>query len=123
MCGKASSSKVLKGARTLRADTAHCRIGEKTKQKQPTDRAAHCGLLSGPLAVVFCSPPLIALPSSLQHAPMRLPMKLQPRMPTETSGISTVSRLPRIARADLHGAVSDEHTGRWIITAAQLLKR
>ncbi|MER9001369.1 hypothetical protein NKH58_26615 [Mesorhizobium australicum] len=32
----------------MHAEATHCRIREKQKQKIPTARAAHCGLLSGP---------------------------------------------------------------------------
>jgi hypothetical protein len=49
MCGKLRIGKALMAARTLRARAEHCRISEKTLKKQATDRAAHCGLLSGPL--------------------------------------------------------------------------
>jgi 5-methylcytosine-specific restriction endonuclease McrA len=36
----------LTARRTLRPEAAHCRVGEKSKQNQSTDRAAMCGLLS-----------------------------------------------------------------------------
>jgi hypothetical protein len=49
MCKKLLLRNMLTARRTLRAKAAHCRIGEKSKQNQSTDRAAMCGLLSGPL--------------------------------------------------------------------------
>jgi hypothetical protein len=47
MCKKLLLNNILTAQRTLRPKVAHCRIGEKSKQNQSTDRAAMCGLLSG----------------------------------------------------------------------------
>jgi hypothetical protein len=79
MCGKPRIGKAFRAQRTLRADAAHCRIRKKHKQKQPTDRAAPCGLLSGPLSVGSCTPSLIALPSFRKCAASRHPAKTNPR--------------------------------------------
>ena len=81
MCGKVGSCEALIASRTLRAGITHCRIREKCPQKQPTDRAAHCGLLSGPLSVGFCAPPLSIPPSSRKPAVLRLPTKSPPEAP------------------------------------------
>jgi hypothetical protein len=48
MCERRPRNNKLIVTRTLRAEAEHCRIGEKREQKQPTDRAAMCGLLSRP---------------------------------------------------------------------------
>ena len=75
MCEKQRMGNALTAPRTLRAGAARCAINEKHKQKQPTDRAAPCGLLSGPLSVGSCAPPLIALPSFRKCTAPRLPAK------------------------------------------------
>jgi hypothetical protein len=100
MCEKGSTSNVLKGKRTLRADTAHCRINKKTKQKQPTDRAAPCGLLSGPLSVGSCTPPLMALPASWTYAAPRLLAKSHSRYAMQPMETPETTALPGKARAD-----------------------
>ena len=44
----------LTARRTLRPEAAHCRVGEKSKQNQSTERAAMCGLY---LALISDLPP------------------------------------------------------------------
>ena len=123
MCGKAKSGKALWVRRTLRPRSAHCRIAEKSQQKQPTDRAAHCGLLSRPRSVGFCAPPLPALPSSRKDAMPRLPTKSHPRAVMQHRGTSEAAEPTGKARAD-RGDVAARRRGRSAITAsAPLVKR
>src|SRR5260221_1859404 len=117
MCGKGSSSNVLRGKRTSRADAAHCRIRKKTKQKQPTDGAAPCGLLSGPRSVGFCTPPLPALPSSRKNAVPRLPTKSPPVAAVESLETLGAAEPTRKARAD-RGDVAAHRRESGAITAS-----
>lgn len=104
MCGKVSSGKALRVKRTLRPMAAHCRIAEKSQQKQPTDRAARCGLLSRPRSVGFCAPPLSALPSSRKNAVPRLPTRsrsAEAMQPLETSNAAESIGKARADRGDV----------------------
>jgi hypothetical protein len=91
---------VEKGAHTLHAGAAHCRISEKTKQKQPPNRAAPCGLLSGPLSVGSCTPPLIAPPASRKYAAPLLLAKSHSRYAMQPMETPETTALPGKARAD-----------------------
>jgi hypothetical protein len=61
--------------RTLREQTASCGFVEKSQQKQPTDRAAPCGLLSCLRSIGICGYSPVCPPFSRRRSVQRLPTK------------------------------------------------